>query len=249
MSDLDFKARVPVFDANIGVGHRHDRPSPFVDAGGLRAEMDRHGVDRALVYHLQGESISAIEGNEALAGWSDEALVPQYVANSADETLEQLRQYHAATPLNSIRLHHTADSLLPFVDWIYGNLLEWLTTERIPLWISLADTPLAEIADALCAFPDLHTVLLGAHYTHTLALRPLLDLLPAAHLELSRYENLGAVEALIADYGAKRFLYGSFYPRLAMGPMLYYLHHIGLDDDALRSVCAGNLQRLLGEES
>ena len=77
MSDLDFKARVPVFDANIGVGHRHDRPSPFADTTELRAEMDRHGVDRALVYHLQGESISAVEGNEALAGWCDEALVPQ----------------------------------------------------------------------------------------------------------------------------------------------------------------------------
>ena len=82
-----------------------------------------------------------------------------------------------------------------------------------------------------------------------LVLGGLLDLLPDAHLELSRYENLGAVEALIAAYGAQRFLYGSFYPRLAMGPMLYYLHHIGLDDDALRAVCSGNLQRLLGEQS
>ena len=249
MSDLDFKARVPVFDANIGVGHRHDRPSPFADATELRAEMDRHGVDRALVYHLQGESISAVEGNEALAGWCDEALVPQYVANSTSETLAQLRQYHATTPLTSARLHHTEENRLPFVDWIFGDLLEWLTSERIPLWISLADTPLTEIADALRAFPGLQTVLLGAHYTHTLALRPLLDLLPDAHLELSRYENLGAVEALIAAYGAKRFLYGSFYPRLAMGPMLYYLHHIGLDDDALRAVCSGNLQCLLGEQS
>ena len=248
MSNLYFEARVPVFDANIGVGHRHDRPSPFTDAGQLHKEMDRHGVDRALIYHLQGECISAIEGNEALAKWCDEALVPQYVANSTDETLAQLRQYHAATPLTNARLHNTEENRLPFVDWIYGDLLQWLTAERIPLWISLADTPFTEIANILRVFPDLQTVLLGAHYTHTLALRPLLDLLPSAHLELSRYENLGAAEALIADYGAERFLYGSFYPRFVMGPMLYYLHHIGLDDGALKAVCAGNLQRLLGEK-
>ena len=66
---LSFRARVPVFDANIGVGHCHDRPSPFADAAGLRAEMQRHGVERGLIYHLQGEAISAIEGNEALRAW------------------------------------------------------------------------------------------------------------------------------------------------------------------------------------
>ena len=80
MTTLDFRARVPVFDANIGVGHRHDRPSPFADAAGLRTAMHRHGIERGLIYHLQGEAISAIEGNEALLAWQDDALVPQWVA-------------------------------------------------------------------------------------------------------------------------------------------------------------------------
>ena len=63
MTAFDFRVRVPVFDANSSVGHAHDWPSPVADVAGLRAEMQRHGVERGLSYHLQGEAISAIEGN------------------------------------------------------------------------------------------------------------------------------------------------------------------------------------------
>ena len=41
------------------------------------------------------------------------------------------------------------------------------------------------------------------------------------------------------------FVYGSFYPRWAMGPMLFYIHHIGLSQAELTAYCAGNLERIL----
>ena len=75
----------------------------------------------------------------------------------------------------------------------------------------------------------------------------MLERLPNASLELSRFENLGGVEALVAGFGAGRFLYGSFFPRYAMGPMLFYLHHTDIGDTDLAAICAGNLERLLGE--
>ena len=61
---LSFKSRVPVFDANVGVGHRHDRRSPVDSPDQLLEEMSRHGVGRALVYSVQGEWISPIQGND-----------------------------------------------------------------------------------------------------------------------------------------------------------------------------------------
>ena len=243
---LSFRARVPVFDANIGVGHCHDRPSPFADVTELQAEMQRHGVERGLIYHLQGETISAIEGNEALRAWQGDGLVLQWVAGPGADSLAQLRALHAAGEVSSVRLHNTEASRVPFADWIYGELLAWLAAERIPLWISLADTPVAEVMETLRRFPDLQAVLLGAHYVHTLALRPLLRALPHATMELSRFENLGGIEALIGEFGVDRFLYGSYYPRYAMGPMLFYLHHLAIDDDALAALTAGNLERILG---
>ncbi|MCY3789612.1 MAG: hypothetical protein OXH63_12580 [Gemmatimonadetes bacterium] len=243
---LSFRARVPVFDANIGVGHCHDRPSPFADVAGLRAEMQRHGVERGLIYHLQGETLSAIEGNEALRAWLGNGLVPQWVAGPSADSLAQLRALHAAGEVSSVRLHNTEASRVPFADWIYGELLAWLAAERIPLWISLADTPVAEVMETLRRFPDLQVVLLGAHYVHSLALRPLLRALPQAAMELSRFENLGGIESLIGEFGVERFLYGSYYPRYAMGSMLFYLHHLAIDDDALAALTAGNLERILG---
>ncbi len=71
MDGLNFAPKVPVFDANVGVGHQFNQPAPFDDAAGLLHEMQRHGVDRALIYHVQGESISGLDGNEALAAWAE----------------------------------------------------------------------------------------------------------------------------------------------------------------------------------
>ena len=247
MKTFDFRARVPVFDANIGVGHAHDRPSPVADAAGLRAEMQHHGVERGLIYHLQGEAISAIEGNEALRAWQGLGLVFQWVAGPSADSLTQLRALHAAGEVRNVRLHNTQACRVPFAGWIYGELLAWLAAERIPLWLSLADTPVAEVVETLRCFPEVQVVLLGAHYVHSLALRPLLRALPRAVLELSRFENLGGIEALIGEFGVERFLYGSYYPRYAMGPMLFYLHHLAIDDAALAALAAGNLERILGE--
>ena len=128
-----------------------------------------------------------------------------------------------------------------------GDLLEWLHAEHIPLWVSLADTPAVEIRDTLRRFPDLVTILLGAHYSHYLVVGPLLRQLPNAHLELSRYEGLGKLQQLIKEFGIRRLVYGSFYPRYAMGPMLFSIHHLGLDPSALATLCAENLERILGD--
>ena len=249
MSALNFKPRVPVFDANIGVGHRRDRPAPFEDASELLDEMRRHGIERAIVYHVQAEDISPTEGNRALEKWADDdrSFSLQWVAGPNPESLRQLKGLHAAGKVKSIRLHNTESARIPFVDWIYGELLEWLHQERIPLWVSLADTPPTEIMATLRPFPDLVTVLLGAHYGHAMMVRPFLRNLSNSFLELSRNETLGGTEDLIREFGVERFIYGSFYPRYALGPMLYYLHHMTLNDAELTAVCSGNLIRILGE--
>jgi hypothetical protein len=249
MTSLNFQPRVPVFDANVGVGHRHDRPSPFSEANELLEEMRRRGVDRAVIYHLQGEAISAIRGNEALPGWADEAVSLQWMAGPGDDSLRQLKGFHATERVESVRLHSPEEGRVPFLDWLYGPLLEWLSAEGIPLWVSLADGSPAEIVDTLQRFPDLRVVLLGAHYMHSTMIRPMLRHLPKAYLELSRFENLGGVEALIAEVGAGRLIYGSYFPRYAMGAMLFYLHHLEIDDSDLAAICAGNLERLLRGET
>ena len=118
--------------------------------------------------------------------------------------------------------------------------LSWPANPR-----NLPDADAHELVSTLQVYPDLVTVLVGAHYLHALWVRPILEALPNAYLELSRYEPLGEVEALRDTFGAERLVYGSWYPRYAMGPILFYLHHTTLSQKELALVCAGNLERIL----
>lgn len=249
MMALAFQPRVPVFDANVRVGHRHDEVSPCPDRAALLAKMDRHGVGRALVYHAQTERISPIDGNRQLETWlDDERLLPQWSVMPSADSLAQIQALHAGGRVQAVRLHDTRIAGLPFRSWAYGSLLAWLSQAALPLWIPLPEADADELVTTLGDFPDLVTVLVGAHYTHRLWVRPLLRRLPNAHLELSRYEPLGEVEALCDEFGVERLLYGSWYPRYDMGPMLFYLHHIRLSEAELARICAGNLARILRGE-
>lgn len=248
MNELSFRCDSPVVDANVGVGHRHDRPSPVEDAAVLLAEMDRHGVDAALVYPVQGEQVSALDGNDALHEWVDGAdgrLLPLWMASMAPESLEQLQQLHASGLVRAVRLHDTTSTSTPLTSWIYGDLLAWLQQEDLPLWISLADNDPVQLADTLSAFRELRTVLVGAHYTHAPYVLSLLRHLPRSCLELSRHESLGAIEDLVTQVGARRLLYGSYYPRYAMGPVLWGLHRQQIDSRQLQRILDGTARELL----
>ena len=250
MTTLNFKARVPVFDANVRVGDRPDEVCPCRNRNDLIAEMDRHGVERALIYHAQSENRSPIEGNEDLETWlgDDGRLQPLWSVLSSDSSLSQIKDLHTKGRVNCARLHihDTLHQLgLTFKSWAYHPLLSWFSENHIPLWISLLETENEDIVPTLQDFPDLVTVIVGSHYRHTLWVRPALKALPNAYLELSRYEPIGEIEALRDEFGVERLVYGSYYSRYIMGPMLFYLHHTNLNDTELKLVCSGNLERIL----
>ena len=45
--DLDFKPSVPVFDANVSIGRRHDKRVAVDTVDGALEEMQRAGIGRA----------------------------------------------------------------------------------------------------------------------------------------------------------------------------------------------------------
>ena len=248
MTSLNFKSRVPVFDANVRVGDLLDEPAPYRDREGLLVEMDRHGVERTLIYHAHTDNVSPIVGNNYLEAWlgDDGRTHPQWMAIPTADSLAQIQSLHAQGRVNCVRLFDTGQRDLPFRPWAYDTLLSWLSESCIPVWILLPEADADALVTTLQAYPDLVSVLVGAHYVHALWLRPMLTALPNAYLELSRYEPICEIESLRDEFGAERLVYGSWYSRLAMGPMLFYLHHTNLTDAELTSICAGNLERILG---
>jgi len=257
MPSLNFAPRVPVFDANIRVGDAPGVLSPSPTRADLLAELDRHGVGRAIIYHAQSELRSPSEGNGRLEEWigEDGRLSPQWTIMPTAASIQQIEDLHAAGRAQSVRLYDVRHAELPFPParlpfrpWAYGEMLDWLSAEGIPLWISLPDADPDELVTTLQAFPNLVTVLVGAHYAHALLVRPILRALPNAYLELSRYEPIGELEALRDEFGARRLVYGSWYSRYSMGPMIFYLHETDFTDEELTLVCAGNLERILRGE-
>ena len=255
MPALNFKSRVPVFDANVRVGDAPNAVGPSRPE--LLAELDRHGVERAVIYHAQTELRSPTEGNRRLEEWlaDDGRLVPQWSVLPTADSMNQIKALYAEGRVQSVRIYdvRTAETpfppaRLPFRPWAYDELLSWLSAKGIPAWISLPDADPDELVTTLQAYPELVTVLVGAHYAHALLVRPILRSVPNAYLELSRYEPIGELEALRDEFGAERLVYGSWYSRYVMGPMLFYLHHTDFSDDELALVCAGNLERILREE-
>ena len=207
-------------------------------------------MDKALIYHAHTEEVSPVDGNRFLEEWlgEDGRLFPQWSMMPAAESMAQVGALHEQGRVRNVRLHNTRSAGLPFRPWAYAPMLSWLSEKRIPLWIPLPDADADELATTLRAFPELVTVLVGAHYLHALWVRPLMTTLPNAYLELSRFEPLGEVEALCSEYGAERFVYGSWYDRYAMGAMLFYLHHTDLSEAELELICEGNLLRILQGE-
>jgi predicted TIM-barrel fold metal-dependent hydrolase len=250
MPSLHFTAQVPVFDANIRVGHAHNELSPCRNWAELFAEMDRHGVERALIYHAQTEMLSPIDGNVYLEDWlgADGRLQPQWSIMPTADSLAQVQDLHAQGRVRCVRLYDTRPAGLPFRPWAYDPILSWLSEAHLPLWISLPDTDPDELVATLQNYPKLVTVLVGAHYQHALWVRPILRALSNTYLELSRYEPIGEIEALRDEFSAERLVYGSWYPRYAMGPMLFYLHQTTLNETELALVCADNLERILQRE-
>ena len=124
-----------VFDANIGVGDTKDRPSPVRDRVQLLAEMDRHGVERAIIYHVNSHE-SLVEStliDAELEEWRNDRLLPQWTGWPTRISIERLRERHRAGDLMSVRVCAGERVLAPFQPWLYGDLLSWLSDIGVPV--------------------------------------------------------------------------------------------------------------------
>ena len=247
--DLDFRPRVPVFDANVALGRRHDRRVVVDTTDGLLDAMDKTGMERALAYSPHAEHFDTVEGNalllEMIAG--QPRLVPQFVANPATDDLDEFADGVARHGVRSVRMA-PIDHSYPFTDWVVGPWLDWLESEGIPLTIAVEQVEVPQLHDTAKAHPRLNVVLAEVHYKHVPWAIPLLRSVPNTFIEVSRFVIADGVARLMDAVGEERILFGSRFPDSSMGHQLYNLHHNDLDESALAAICAGNLDRLLGLE-
>ena len=253
--DFEFKPEVPVFDADVALGRRHDRRVAVDGVEGTLAEMDRAGVERAQVYAPHAAGWDSSQGNESLVRTiaGQPRFVPQFAANPAVDDLGDFSAAFRAAGARSVRvvpgLHN-----YPFRDWVVGPWMEWMAEESIPLWIPASysyhgaevEVDPSEVYDTMATNPGVTAVLAEVHYRHTSWALPLMKALPNLAIEVSRLVSTDGIMKFVGAVGEQRVMYGSRFPDAPMAPNLYYLHRCGLSDQGLADICAGNLDRLLG---
>ncbi|NLE46453.1 MAG: amidohydrolase family protein [Chloroflexi bacterium] len=243
------------FDCNVFFGlpmHRPLMPVPTVDD--LVEEMDRAGVERALVWHIIQHDASPQVGNALLAEaiGSCERLVGCWTVlpNQTGELpppqalFEQMQESRVA----ALRVFPNSHRFL-INSVSMGGLLERMVARRIPLLLSVKrGIEWRDIYALLAEFPGLVCVICDhGCWGEDRMFRPLLERYPNVYIDTSQYLLDGGIEALVADYGAKRILFGSGFPELYFGGMMMALRHARIPDEAKVSIAAGNLERVLAE--
>ena len=243
--NLDFTSAVPVFDANVALGRRHDRRVRVDTVEGTLKAMRRVGVGRALVYSPHAASFDPSDGNRVLLEMieGEASLVPQFVCIPSDD----LESFAAGVKEHGVRSVRLLPKLhnYPFRDWVVKPWLHWLAAQDIHVWVPFDQIDPSELHETLTEHRDLNVVLAEVPYGHAAWALPLLRSLPNLHIETSWFLSTDGVSKLIDAVGDRRILYGSRFPDSPMGPYLYHLHRCGLGESSLAAICSGNLKRML----
>lgn len=243
------------FDCNAGFGLPAQRPlAPVATVEDLLAEMDRAGVERALVWHVAQHDAAPVVGNRLLA----EAIAPHprlygcwtVLPNQAHEFPPPpvfFRQMRAARVVALRAFPDDHRFLLNTV--AMGDWLAAMVARRVPLFLSMErGVAWRDVYALLAEVPELTCVICDhGCWGEDRLFRPLLARYPNVYVDTALYLLDGGIEALVADYGAGRLLFGSGFPTSYFGGMMLALKHAEIPREAKLAIAGGNLARLLAE--
>lgn len=242
------------FDANIIYGLPSDRkpPMPVADVGAVKREMARAGITRALVRREEQSCAGAGLGNRWVADdvrhesdlWGVWAILPSHTHEIPDPD---------AMPGEMKKNRIAAWQFLPdihrycFHSRVLGDWFSLAQARAIPILVDLkAGITDRDLLTVLEAYPEL-TVMISLNSVWPLdrVIRPFLREFPNCYVELSNYFGDGTLEALVAEYGSRRILFGSGFYLNHFGGYMLMVRHARIEDEDKQWIASGNLQRLM----
>ena len=240
------------FDANCRIGDTINQPGPGVAA--LLDEMDRYGVDRALVRHANIAAAGALTTNVSLAEMLREDAARRLtgvwcVLPSQCDELPEPEAFFQAMRANRIG----ALTLSPFEHryvpcrLTLGKIMDAAAERKIPVLLDAFAGKWNELYHFAAEFPKNILV-----YEETYGkwgsdrnIRPLLEHYENFYFETAGYWIPEGVRDLAERYGANRILYGSGFPGYQQGSSMLQLKHSGVDETSLAQIAGKNLEFLL----
>ncbi|MDD5705897.1 MAG: hypothetical protein PHR35_08225 [Kiritimatiellae bacterium] len=249
-------ARLGIFDAGTWLGRPQGFPlARAVRAGDVGAMWRDAGIVSGLVSHWQGKTVSAQNGNQALAAalpelptgcglvWTGLPLLPGAV--------EPAPGLDGRTPERpaGVRLFPKSH-VFPLAEWTIGSLCRWMMERRLPLFIWHSELDWTVLYSLAKAFPELTIVVESQPQKILYHVRPLFALMgecPKVLVETSNFIGQGVIEYTVRHFGPERLVFGSFLPvgdpLVPLGMLLDA--DIAEPDKAL--IAGGNLRRIFSE--
>jgi len=242
------------FDANCQVGLPMNGGAATATIPALLAEMDRNGVDRALVRHINVDPDGAVVTNEELAlmlANEDPAarlcgvwcILPEqcHELPPPDEFFAAMKRRRIGALTLSPGAHRWVPSRL-----CIGKLMDAAAERRVPVILPNYSSRWSDLYLFMADFPRNTCILANTgRWGADRAIRPLLEHYEHFHVELSTYWVPEGIKDLAELYGPERLLYGSGFPELNHGSTMLSIRHANIADAWSRLIAGGNLARLL----
>lgn len=237
-------------DCRIGVNNM-----PFPDAAGLLAEMDKYGVDYALVRHnalMQGAELSNADLVDLLQADTEKRLTGVWsILPTACDEMGNIDNFFAEMAKN----HIGALTLDPFNHRylprriVIGKVMDAARERKVPVLLNAFAGKWNELYDFVEEFSGniLIYVENWGKWGSDRNIRPLLENYENFHFETTAYWVPEGIYDLVEKYGADRILYGSGFPQMNQGNSMLQLKYSKLSDEDLQKVASGNLMRILKE--
>ena len=250
---------LPFFDCNAFVGRGIARqPGAPETADELLREMDRLGIEEALVYPAWARLGAAMEGNEALereiAGRERLHACWVLLPHQTGEMLEPARLV-AEMREGGVRAARVFpnDHMFSLAEWCFGPVAAALEEAGIPLLVDSGRKHWRdactdwEVVRGLCrAHPRLKVILVREGVAANRWLYPLLGELPNLFVEISYYQTHAGLDEIARRFGAERLLFGTGMPTFAAGAPMAAVLCSELSDAQKRLVAGDGLRRMLG---
>ena len=239
-----------LYDVNCAVGPWPTARVPYETVDGLLGEMERLGIERALVSHTTARTFDPPQGNRRLMAEIEgyPQLEPCWILlpPSCGEmgTLDEMLAEMAEAGVRAVRLY-PSEHTYSLEDWQCGAMWAALAARRYVVTIDLAQTDWMAVEQICRTNPELSVVVTWTGYRQ---LRPLFAVMarcPNLYCDLSNYSTYLGVEETLSRFGSGRLIFGTGLPAADPGGPIARLCYTDAPQADLEAMAYGNLERLL----
>lgn len=229
-------------------------PREAETAGDLNAELNRFGIEEALVWHRDAFELGHIAGNGRIGELATHpnlhpvmTMCPTCCEDmpAPDEFLRRMQQAGA----RAVRVFPNVHKFL--LDVVScGDMLDALTGHRIPLIVPLSELPAGwdTVYRLLRDFPDLTLIVTQfSCWGQDRYCRPLMRRYPRFYITMNRLETAGQLKSLFDFGGCEQVLFGSGFPFNNPGGSIMMIARAPIPDSAKEAISWRNLDRLMKE--